>query len=338
VVACLLASATRASAQGESDKKQAQALQAEGLRLMQKGDNQGALAKFEEAFRLVSSPKILFNMGKAHLALGDEAKADEDFERFLDEAPYAPKESRDEAQRRVETLRPRLAYLEVQTDDVGSTISIDGKVVGTAPLARPSVVLPGSHQVLVEKPEMTPQTRQVAPIAGQKLRVVVKLVSAAASPVVTATPPPFVPAGNPTPVVTAAPPPAGASGAPLGTEVTAPPPSGEEHARKLRTAGLVLGGAGAAVTVVGIVFGLAAKADGEANAKTGATFSSSTYDAGHRDQTLQYVGYALGAGLIAAGVTTWVIGSSDHERPSAVAAVSLAPLTGGALASAALRF
>ena len=98
VAALLLAAAPRASAQSEGDKKQAQALQAEGLRLMQKGDNQGAVAKFEEAFRLVASPKILFNMGKAHLALGDQAKALEELQRFLDEAPFAPKESRDGGQ------------------------------------------------------------------------------------------------------------------------------------------------------------------------------------------------------------------------------------------------
>ena len=298
---------------------------------------QGALSKFEEAFRLVSSPKILFNMGKAHLALGDEAKADEAFERFLDEAPYAPKESRDEAQRRVETLRPHLAYLEVQTDDVGSTISIDGRVVGTAPLARPSVVLPGSHQVLVEKSEMAPQSRQVSPIAGQKLRVVVKLVSAAASPAATATPPPFAPLGGPAPPATAAPSP-GPNGASLGVDVTAPPSSGENRGHSLRTTGLVLGGAGAAVTIVGIVFGVAAKADGDANAKTGATISSSTYDAGHRDQTLQYVGYALGAALIAGGVATWVIGSGHEKQAVTTPVVSFAPVTGGALASAALRF
>jgi len=331
--------APRALAQNDAaNKKQAQALQVEGLRLMQKGDNQGALAKFEEAFRLVSSPKILFNMGKAHLALGDEPKAAEELERFLDEAPYAPKESRDEAQRKLDTLRPRLSYLEVQTDDVGSTISIDGQVVGTAPLARPSVVRPGAHEVRVEKSEMVTQVHQVAPIAGQKLRVVVKLVSAG-SPVVAAVPPAFAPApGGPAaaPSVAGAPP-----GAAPAAAVTTAPPTGQDHGGTLRTTGIVLGSAGAAVVIVGMVFGLAAQSDGDANAKTGATFSSSTYDAGHRDQTLQYVGYGLGAALIAAGVTTYLIGGHAHGQEAGAASgptVSLAPTGGGALASAAVRF
>ncbi len=126
-VAVLIASLSSVAMAGaDADKKKAQALQVEGLRLMQAGDNRGALDKFEEAFRLVPSPKILFNRGKAHQALGEGAAALSDFERFLDEAPYAPKESRAEASRSVEALRPTLSYLEVQTDDVGSTIAVDG--------------------------------------------------------------------------------------------------------------------------------------------------------------------------------------------------------------------
>ena len=51
VVALLIS----ASAVGQSDgaRKRAQALQVEGLGLMQKGDNRAALQRFDEAFRLV---------------------------------------------------------------------------------------------------------------------------------------------------------------------------------------------------------------------------------------------------------------------------------------------
>ena len=119
LVLASLAVPSRAQADTEAAKKEAQALQVEGLRLLQKGENRAALEKFDEAFRLVASPKILFNRGKAHRALGENAEALADFERFLDEAPYATKESRVEATRIVGALRPTLAYVEVQTDDVG---------------------------------------------------------------------------------------------------------------------------------------------------------------------------------------------------------------------------
>lgn len=333
VVGLLLAAAT-ASAQSEADKKRAISLQTEGVKLMQRGDNPGALAKFEEAYRLVASPKILFNMGRAHAEMGDEVKALAEFERFLDEAPYAPKESRDDAARRVEALRPKLSYLDIQTDDVGASISVDGQSAGVAPLARPVVVKPGAHEVRTEKPDMTTDVRTVSPIAGQKVRVVVKLVPA------------FHPAPAAPPVAgtlatePAAPPAPGSAVAPLPgpaatVETTPAPPS--DRARTLRIVGLALGAGGVAVAAVGLGFGLAARANGQENEKTGNTFSQSAYDAGHRDQTLQFVGYALGGALIAAGVTTYVLGSRETGESNSPH-VAVTPTSGGAFALGTFTF
>lgn len=172
-IASLIAPSVRA--QSDDAKKQAQALQVEGVRLLQKGDNRAALAKFNEAFALVQSPKIMFNMGKAYRALGNDVEALRAFDTFLDEAPYAPKASRADAEREVQALRPKLSYIEVETEDTGSTVRIDGREMGKAPLVRPVVVAPGAHEVKVDKTGMVAETRSVAPIAGQKLRVVVKL-------------------------------------------------------------------------------------------------------------------------------------------------------------------
>jgi hypothetical protein len=174
-VAFAVATAPSALAQSDDAKKQAQALQVEGVRLLQKGDNRGALAKFNEAFALVQSPKIMFNMGKAYRALGDDVEALRAYDAFLDEAPYAPKASRAEAEREVQTLRPKLAYIEVDAEDSGSTVRIDGRDMGKTPLVRAVVVAPGAHEVKVEKAGMVTEKRSVAPIAGQKVRVVVKL-------------------------------------------------------------------------------------------------------------------------------------------------------------------
>ena len=218
-VVALLVSST-ALGQSDAAKKRAQALQVEGLGLMQKGDSRAALPKFDEAFRLVQSPKILFNRGKAHRALGEDVAALADFERFLEEAPYAPKESRVEAERAVQALRPRAAYLEVQVEDVGSTITVDGHEVGTAPLARPVVVAPGTHEVRVVKPGMNDDARSVSPIAGQKVRVVFKLtlvVGNAPAPVAPPTPVAPTVAAAPTPAPVAAP---AAAAAPAATPPT----------------------------------------------------------------------------------------------------------------------
>lgn len=193
-VAFAVAIAPSARAQSDDAKKKAQALQVEGVRLLQKGDNRGALAKFNEAFALVQSPKIMFNMGKAYRALGDDVEALRAYDTFLDEAPYAPKASRAEAEREVQTLRPKLAYIEVEAEDSGSTVRIDGRDMGKAPLTRAVVVAPGAHEVKVEKTGMITEKRSVAPIAGQKVRVAVKL---SAVPVPEPTKPPVVAARPP---------------------------------------------------------------------------------------------------------------------------------------------
>ncbi len=186
--------APAARAQSDDAKKQAQALQVEGVRLLQKGDSRAALAKFNEAFALVQSPKIQFNMGKAYRALGNDVEALRAFDAFLDEAPYAPKASRAEAEREVQGLRPKLSYIEIEAEDSGSTVRIDGRDMGKTPLVRAVVVAPGAHEVKIEKTGMVSETRSVAPIAGQKLRVVVKLSAVPppepARPAVVATRPP----------------------------------------------------------------------------------------------------------------------------------------------------
>jgi len=186
-VMVVLAIAGQANAQSAADKRRAQELQKEGLRLLDNGDSRGALKDFEEAIGLFPSPKILFNMGLAHKALGQEVDAVNNFERFLDEAPYAPKQSRDTAEKIINEIRPRLSYLEIATDDIGSHISIDGHEVGVAPLPRPLAVNPGAHEVRLEKPDMRPAARSVSPVPGQKLRVFVQLVPATASPSVPVT-------------------------------------------------------------------------------------------------------------------------------------------------------
>lgn len=334
VLVGLLLAASTARAQSEADKKRAVSLQTEGVKLMQRGDNPGALAKFEEAYRLVPSPKILFNMGRAHAEMGDDVKALAELERFLDEAPYAPKESRDDATRRVEALRPKLSYLDIQIEDVGAAIAVDGLSVGIAPLSRPVVVKPGAHEVRTEKPEMTTDVRTVSPLAGQKVRVVVKLVPAF-HPAPGA--PPVAGTLGTEPAIGAAPPPAGTPASAPAETVQTPAAPPANRARTLRIVGLALGAGGVAVAAVGLGFGLAARSNGQDNEKTGNTFSQSAYDAGHRDQTLQFVGYAVGGALIAAGATMYVLGTREPgENGSAHVAVT--PTPGGAFAVGAFTF
>jgi hypothetical protein len=327
-LALVLVTAGAARAQSDGDKKQAQALQVDGVALMKKGDNKGALEKFDQAFKLVASPKILFNRGKAHRALGEDLEALSDFERFLDEAPYAPKESRDEARRAIDALRPKLAYLEFQVEDSGSAITVDGRDVGIAPLARPLVVSPGTHQIKVAKSGMKDEVRSVSPIAGQKLRVVVKLV-AVAEPTQPQQQQPVVATSTPEPV---------ANDSAGGATVTPP----KEDIRKTApvessrpwqtTAAWVSGGIGVALIGGGVVAQLMSSSkNAEFNAVKDAPNSSmmcneklsnagggncqALLDAAHQRQTLAIVGFAAGgAALVAALIFVLTAPSGQAEN------------------------
>jgi hypothetical protein len=330
VLAAMLAAPLTARAQSSSEK-QAQALQVEGLRLMQKGDNRHALEKFDEAFQLVPSPRILFNRGKAHHALGDDVDALADFERFLDEAPFAPKESRDEATRVVEKLRPKLAYLDIQAEDPGSEISVDGHTVGTAPLARPVVVARGKHEIKATKSGMNDDVRSVSVIPGQKLRVAIRLTAVAER---TPVAPAVVPAApvEPAPVVT-----------PVGPAVTPPvkppePPAPAPGERPWQiTAGWVAAGASALFLGAGITAQLlSASKSSDFNAVKNAPSPDGTCnqafvndgggpcqglaDAAHQRKVFAIVGY-VAAGVAAAGsVALFLSAPSQPAAPREVAA------------------
>jgi PEGA domain len=345
----LLTAAARTRGQGNADKKQAQALQVAGVHLMDQGDDKGALAKFEEAFRLFPSPKILFNMGRAHFALHEEVEALTAFERFLDESPYAPKESREEAERVITQLRPRLSYLDLQVDDNDSKISVDGREVGTAPLARPVIVTPGPHEVRVEKTGLVSSTQTVSPVPGQKLRMVVRLSAA-----VETAPPPVTAAASPTGPALAAASPAGSSNV---TVVVNAAPSAEApqgHSWHT-TAAWISAGAAAAFLVGGITAqALSSSKNGDFNghvdpttnlqcnqarAGDGGPSCVTLLDAANSRHTLAIAGFVASGVAAAAALTFYLTTPAGGGSSHAMAALCLPNAqNGGASCSLSLTF
>jgi hypothetical protein len=341
----LALAASRAEAQTDAQKKEAQALQVAGVHLMERGDNEAALEKFASAFRLFPSPKILFNMGRAHQALGQQVEALTAFERFLDEAPYAPKESRAEATRAVEALRPKLSFLDLDAEDADCKISVDGREVGTSPLPRPLAVMPGAHEVRFEKEGMLAETRAVSPVPGQKLRVYVKLsrVPAAA----TTPPPPVV-----VPAVREPDPRASEPAPKAAPEVvtTAAEPAG---APWQRTAAWVSAGAGVAFLAVGITAQiLASSKNADFNAVTNAPNNPKGYcsqslpdDGGgacpgllseaKTRQTVAIVGY-VASGLALAGALVFYLTIPSHAEAGSATAFACLPSADARGASCAL--
>jgi hypothetical protein len=130
-------------------KATAQALLKEGTALYERGDFAAALEKFEAAYGVYASPKLLFNIAQADRDLGRPVDALQAFEKFLAQAPDAAVDVLSEARQSVTELRGKLGQVKIECSTAGAEAAIDGKTVGTTPLAQPIWVTPGRHQIVI---------------------------------------------------------------------------------------------------------------------------------------------------------------------------------------------
>jgi len=171
-------------------RARAASLQAEGHRLLTAGDADGALERFLAAYRLVPSPKVLFNMGSAYEKVGDAASAYECFDRFLAEARDVPPDSRATAERSRAAMRARVALVELVAP-TGADLVVDGRAMGRTPLSRPLVLAPGTRVFRLER-DGRPLSEKAVPVpAGVVTRFVIDVAAGAASL------PPTLRAGDP---------------------------------------------------------------------------------------------------------------------------------------------
>lgn len=155
-------------------KARAQSLLKESAQHYQQGELTDALEKLNQAYALFPSPKLLFNIGQASRELGRPVDAVDAFERFLAQATDASPDLRDEARRSVEELAPQIGRLLVDCIVPGVEISVDGRLVGRAPIADTIRVMPGSHQVTATGSNIMPDVRNVSVAAGTVETVVMR--------------------------------------------------------------------------------------------------------------------------------------------------------------------
>src|SRR6185369_11891672 len=149
IIAVIAGAAVVAPARAESDesKAKARARMADGVKLLDRKDYAAALAAFEEAYALVPSAKIQFNIGVAKRGLGRRAEALEAFDQFLEMSPFAPPASRAEAEKARDDLRQKVGFLKINVDEAGAAVSVDGRPVGTSPLHKLVAVELGAHEI-----------------------------------------------------------------------------------------------------------------------------------------------------------------------------------------------
>ncbi len=168
LIAALLAQTSPMNASPEA-KARAKVLLNEGSAMYQSGDYASALEKFEEAYRTYTSPKIWFNIGQANRDLRQFADSMAAFEKFLVGASDASPEAIADARKAVAELKPKLGRVQIECQTSGAEVSIDGKVVGQAPLLDPIWVMPGRHQITAVSPEASPAVETITVVAGMEI-------------------------------------------------------------------------------------------------------------------------------------------------------------------------
>jgi hypothetical protein len=210
LLAALILSLGGAGAAGAADttaaKKKATALLQEGAKLLDDKDFSAALQKFVDAYRLVASAKIQFNIGLAQEGLDRPAEAIHAYRIYIEEATADSASRRADARVRIDALRPHVTQLQIISTVPGAVVLIDGVEEGRTPMARPLVVNPGPHQVVVQFPSAgePPWTQVIRGEPGAKVELQVSTPTALATAPLPL-PPPLLASKTPDPAASSEP-------------------------------------------------------------------------------------------------------------------------------------
>src|SRR5215831_7787325 len=166
----------------EAARAAARAKLVDGVALLRQGDYARALARFEEAYALVPSPNIHYDIGLAYLGLGRDIDALYAFDAFLAGADQAPQGKREKAEGYRRRLRAKVATLEITSDQEGAEVAVDGRSYGPTPLGKPIYVDPGWREIVVRKAATgAVAVERIEAAAGQTLALSLRLTAPAPS-------------------------------------------------------------------------------------------------------------------------------------------------------------
>ncbi len=168
---------TTPDASDAAAKERAQALVDEGSALFEAGELPAALEKFNAAYAVFPSPKILFNVGQANRELGRPVEAVKAYEGFLAGVPDAEPGLTADAHRALAELQAQLGRVRIDCGLPGAELSLDGMPVGRSPLSELLWTTPGHHQVAARHPRAIPVLEDLDVSAGEVHTVVLTLAA-----------------------------------------------------------------------------------------------------------------------------------------------------------------
>ncbi len=112
------------------------------------GDNEGALENFLASYKARPHAKVKFNIGICLYKLGRYAEAGNAVEEFLaKESAEFQKAMVDSVLEFLQEVRRKAGIVQVEVDEEGAEVWIDGKSLGMSPLASGIYVDPGDHEL-----------------------------------------------------------------------------------------------------------------------------------------------------------------------------------------------
>jgi hypothetical protein len=310
-LASALLASLPSSAQTEPARVEALKRYNEGIALHDSGSEQEAYLKFAQAYAVLKTPPILFNLARTEQLTLRLVDASAHFREYigLPEQALTPKQTRDKARAFLVELRAQLGHLAL-TAPVGAAITIDGKEQSQrAPVVGEIDLMPALH-VIVARLDDKSATATISVAAGVTTRANLEFEQPAAAPVPQ-------PASPPIPQSTI-------------VEATAPRnPAVVAHSDAMRDV-VRWGSAGVAVIGVGVGIGfmLAANSkDDELNAYQVAhphactngpnatcTAASSLQDDRDQNRTASTIGFIAGGIGVAAAAASWLLWPGGRER------------------------
>src|SRR5262249_32132309 len=103
---------------------------------------------FLQAYALKRHPAVLLNLGLSELRSNHIDDAGNHLEQYLREHTAATPDQKASAEKGLAEAKKRGAYLVISVDAQGADVSVDGTLVGKAPVVDPVFVKPGKHTVL----------------------------------------------------------------------------------------------------------------------------------------------------------------------------------------------
>ena len=179
ITAILLAALPRLAA--ADDHEIAKAKFQEGMALIKEENYPAALAAFEESYKLVPKPGLLYNIAMCQKALFRYVESIASFKRYLSAmgANIKP-EMRLTVDQAISDMQKLVGTVLIDGAPDGADVFIDDRAVGATPLKEPLITDPGQHSIRVERDGFKPLRTEVTVPSGATIAVRAALHSVAA--------------------------------------------------------------------------------------------------------------------------------------------------------------